>query len=119
MSKAQRDAEIDRILDLAVAEENTRLMQGGIGPGDDIADHPTIEHDGNTYLDLRPTKGREPEPVPAPARDEYRELIEVPARTVPERVQQLRARVLKGEALPPPEAGYLLEVIDAYVDGRL
>jgi hypothetical protein len=131
MSKEQRDAEIERILDIAVADENARLAKGGVGPGD-LAEA-VIEHDGQKYVNLSP------QPIAfvagkAPYRDEYRELIEAPSpettapqvsnRTargedVQQRLNDIRSRVMLYPQNVRLDVGLLLEVIDAYESGRL
>jgi hypothetical protein len=123
MSKDKRDAEIDRICDVAAAAENTRLAEGGVGLGDSIEGQSVIEHEGQKYLDL----GQQ--------RDEYRETIEAPAPEqaventsgpkggdlVRETVEAVRGRLRMGGY--PQDAridmGFLLEVIDAYQSGRM
>jgi hypothetical protein len=153
MSKAQRDADIERIVDIAVASENARLAGGGEGPGDTVDLSRTIEHDGQHYLSEIPRK----ETVELPARrqstfdsetsdttDDYRSLIEESAGVdmncagppepqivlgtthTPERVleihrvvDQIRKKVASYPENIRVDVGYLLEVVDAYKQGRM
>jgi hypothetical protein len=139
MSKEQRDAEIERIVDIAVADENSRLAEGGAGPGDMVDNSQLIEHDGQKYLATKtcscgPNDGCSN--CPKPERDEYREMIETPAPAeeplvmgtthTPDRkaeilrlVDQIRSRVVSHKGQARTDVGYLLEVIDAYEAGRL
>lgn len=141
MSKESREAEIERICNIAVAAENTRLANGGDGPGDRIVDPLAIQHDGQKYAVARPVVASSQEPSTIGyleadgERDEYRKLIEAPAvetepeavalvhgdirRMTMEHVDEIRSRVASMPTDHRSDVGYLLEVIDAYKSGRM
>jgi hypothetical protein len=110
--------EIDRICDLAVAVENSRLAEGGIGVGDKLEG---IKHEGRRY-GVRP---QELEPIPVqrvePEPDNYRGLIEAePQATQPDfqadterRLDEIRSRVMGYDRHIREDIGFLLTVIDA------
>jgi len=133
--------DIELACDVATAAENARLAEGGLGPGDKIEGG--IEFEGQAHmLDLPAAFPRHPiittpDPGFALESDEYRELIEAPAAepepekstNVPaSRKQDMRLRIddiracATGGVYPENvrlDVGYLLEVIDAFDNGRL
>lgn len=135
-NKEQRDAEIERLCDIVVAEENARLANGGVGPGDVIDPREAISFQEGIYRAPQRIAVETGEP---PYRDEYRELIEAPASTctcgpnegcsncpkppartltvsedVTARIGAIRQRVMSYDRPVREDVGFLLTVIDAY-----
>lgn len=121
-NKARRDEEINRIVDIAVAEENRKLQEGGPGPGDPVADR---------CVPFTPDEvGR----GPCVADDDYREIIEAEPIDAPKQergrlpshlrfqVDAIREKARTGLGYSESvriEVGVLLEIIDAFDQGRL
>lgn len=115
MSKEQRDAEIDRICDIAVAEENTWLANGGITVGDQVDESQIIEHDGGRYLRPQSTDDEIfATAVPPPSNEGFEKRM-----GIIDRVNYIRTKVPTYPDEIRRDAGYLLEVIDGLIAGRL
>jgi hypothetical protein len=126
MNKEARDAEIDRICDIAVAAENGRLAEGGVGPGDMLDLRETINFQEGIYRAPQPIVLDKSEP---PCRDEYRELIEAEPEAEPEalpvnatarvditrKIEEIRGRVMGYDRPIREDIGFLLTLVDAWL----
>lgn len=147
MNKEERDAEINRIVDVGTADENARLNVMELCPACEAAErlYCPPEHRerkvtteaGDVEDELRSLEQGTYHPPVAPERDAYLEMLEAAAPEeeaalvlgTPHRsgrkeeilrvVDQIRSRVMSHEGQARSDVGYLLEVIDAYESGRL
>jgi hypothetical protein len=120
--------EIDRICDIAAAEENTRLMNGGAGIGDPAEG---VEHEGTIYPfeeEYAKPLAKEEMDIPFPPAvvdGRGRPPVVTPrsptalSEEVHVRVDAIRKEAYSFGDTEKRAVGYLLEVIDAYERGQL
>jgi|SRR6267143_1361497 len=124
MDKEQRDAEINRIVDIATAAENARLMGGGIGPGDVIDlredEYPPPQAPLYSRSEIPDSKTGDGEDRDECGNCGRTRSSRLPADVVT-RINDIKA-LARAEGYADharADVPYLLEVIDALESGRL